>query len=236
MSKLSVKSISEMLLSLMPFHFYIKLTLIRVGLSARIVHITDTHIHRCGIYEYKVIRLIEKLKPDIVVHTGDVIDERGDINSCREFLSSINAKYKVAVLGNHDYWRGVKEVIRCIEESDFIVLNDEKINLMGITFTGIDWDDNENWRSHVSKVSPNGIILAHSPDVAPLINNGLVLAGHTHGGIGLSQRFTLYTNSKYGFSRGIYRIYRTFLYVSRGLGYVILPVRPFSLPEIVVLH
>ncbi|MGB9729005.1 MAG: metallophosphoesterase [Thermoprotei archaeon] len=230
------KNINEIILSLIPFYFYVELTWIKIGLDVRIVHITDTHIRKYSFIENEIVSLIKKIKPDIIVHTGDIVDEKGDLDACKKFLSNIDAKYKIAVLGNHDYWRGIKEVIRCVEECDFIVLSDEKINLMGITFTGIDWDDDENWSSHVSKISPSGLILAHSPDVAPFVNSGFILAGHTHGGVAFSQRFTLHTNSKFGFSRGMYKIQNAFLYVSRGLGYVILPVRPFSIPEIVILY
>ncbi len=234
---MNVNSVSKILLTLIPnsFRVNIELTWIKIGIGIKIVQITDTHIHKFSPYESMIIKIIQDLKPDIVVHTGDMIDEKGDLDACKKFLSNIKAKYKVAVLGNHDHWRGEKEVIRCAEESDFIVLKDEKINLMDITFTGIDWDDNKDWKYHVAKTNPDGIILSHSPDIAPFIHSGLVLSGHTHGGIGLSQRFTLYTNSKYGFSRGLYKIGNVILYVSRGLGYVLLPARPFSVPEIVIL-
>ena len=76
----------------------------------RIVQISDTHLsHRGGPTNDNLARLIpfvnEELRPDLVVHSGDVLiadpDSAADRDTARDLLGRISAPLRV-VPGNHD--------------------------------------------------------------------------------------------------------------------------------------
>jgi hypothetical protein len=76
----------------------------------RIVQISDTHLsHLGGIPTRNLQRLItfinEELRPDLVVHSGDVLildpDSAADRHAARDLLDQISAPLRV-VPGNHD--------------------------------------------------------------------------------------------------------------------------------------
>lgn len=71
-----------------------------------IAHISDTHVgspHFVPNLLNRVIVELNELKPDLVIHTGDVTNEgfRGEYKSAAAYLEQIEAKL-VAVPGNHD--------------------------------------------------------------------------------------------------------------------------------------
>ena len=77
----------------------------------KIVHFSDLHYKRIITKDRidKLINEIDLINPDIVIFTGDLIDQDSDITEddisyLKETLSKINAKYgKYSVIGNHDY-------------------------------------------------------------------------------------------------------------------------------------
>jgi 3',5'-cyclic AMP phosphodiesterase CpdA len=71
-----------------------------------IAHISDTHVgspHFVPNLLNRVIVELNELKPDLVIHTGDVTNEgfRGEYKSAAAYLEQIESKL-VAVPGNHD--------------------------------------------------------------------------------------------------------------------------------------
>lgn len=71
-----------------------------------IAHISDTHVgspHFVPNLLNRVITELNELKPDLVIHTGDVTNEgfRGEYKSAVAYLEQIEAEV-VAVPGNHD--------------------------------------------------------------------------------------------------------------------------------------
>jgi len=128
----------------------------------KIVHISDFH---CGSFDNKEkltygIDLINKQKPDIILFTGDMVNNIADeILPWKSLITSLNAPYgKYAVLGNHDYgdynsWdsdeekvKNFKKLITLQNEMGFKMLNNaaEKIkkNQSTIDLLGV-----ENWGS-----------------------------------------------------------------------------------------
>ena len=84
------------------------------------------------------------------------------------------------------------------------------------------------------------LVLSHHPDcfdeVASLLPQGvLVLSGHTHGGQVAPFGRVLLRHSARGYHRGIHRSGGSTLYVGRGVGAAILPLRIGAAPEVVVL-
>ena len=73
---------------------------------ATIAHISDTHVgspHFVPNLLNRVIGELNELKPDLVIHTGDITNEgfRGEFKSAAAYLEQIEAPL-VAVPGNHD--------------------------------------------------------------------------------------------------------------------------------------
>ena len=86
-----------------------------------IAHLSDLHVGRVtpAWYVRKAIDLANSLKPDLVVLTGDYVDDIDiPMETCAEALSGLAAPLGVfGILGNHDYWvdpDGVADMLRSV--------------------------------------------------------------------------------------------------------------------------
>ena len=223
-----------------------------------IVQFSDTHLG--GNYTLKnlrkVIQRINKANPDIIVFSGDLIDDNAnfkDEETVINELKGLKAKYcKVAVYGNHDHGgNGTKRYKRIMEGAGFVLLNNssyavkvednKKVNIMGI-------DDmllgNPDIQKALKSIKPGdyNLFLSHAPDAADLVKKfpiDLQLSGHSHGGqvalpfIGAP--FTPPYAKKY--VKGMYTFEgneRMKLYVNCGLGTSQVNYRFLNIPEITV--
>lgn len=224
--------------------------------QVRIVQISDLHMSKYYT-EKKLRRVVKKINqqnPDIVVFTGDLLDNyaqyTGDIKKIIDDLSNIKGRLgKYAVWGNHDYGGGATRIYRKIMEySRFQLLENSGITLSLPTqkkmFIG-GLDDGllgnpsvKEMLSYRREVNYS-IVLAHEPDMADKLLNSdiqLILSGHSHGEqVRLPVKlFNHNLSSKY--SRGFYDLANgTKLYVNKGLGTTHIPIRFGAVPEISVL-
>lgn len=224
----------------------------------KIVQFSDVHLgFNYSIKELeKVVKKINKLKPDIVVFTGDLMDtpaqyqERDKIG---KVLAQIQSKYgKFAVWGNHDYGGGgIKYYESIMEEGGFQLLKNEHqslllengkhINVVGLD-DGLLGKPNSNKAFIEMKDSDFNLLIMHEPDLILDVNKkyvDLALAGHSHGGqiqlpfIGPVITPVLATEYIYG----MYELENnTYLYVHGGIGTTRIPVRFLSPPEIVTIN
>lgn len=211
----------------------LEITRLRLDLGLKLAFLVDTHTHFFSAIEESVVRILSKEDPDVILHGGDIIDEyTGSLDPVRNYLSSLDARRKYAVLGNHDYWsNNVPELMRTLRhECNFHTLIDEAIEFSGWRLFGADWRDDRSY----PKVSGVDIVLAHDPNIAPHVKDAkIILTGHTHGGVVIGG-LNIFSNSIY--SRGLYDLKdRGILYVSRGLGQI-LPLRPTSPLELVIIE
>ncbi|MDD5423832.1 MAG: metallophosphoesterase [Candidatus Omnitrophica bacterium] len=216
--------------------------------SIRIVQIADTHCYPKDRIEAKVAALVNSLKPDLIVFTGDTVNTPDALPLFRKTLGSLKAGTgKLAVTGNYDYWflRGRD----LFGGTGFQVLKKDSVKLAkngeSIYITGLDFGNGNKWREAISKV-PWGyysILLYHKPDLIEDIrgsNVDLYLCGHTHGGqIALPVYGAVITYARYGkrYEAGEYKVGNTILYVNRGLGLegkAPIKARFFARPEITV--
>ena len=197
--------------------------------SLRVVQLSDLHTDPKGINERKLVEIVNALKPDIIVFTGDTVNTPKALPVFKKTLKSLKANIgKFAVTGNYDYWflRGLD----LFSGTDFDVLDGkiDKISKDGDTFiiSGVNFEHDTYWSSVLKKV-PRGyysIFLYHKPDLIEDIkgsNVDLYLAGHTHGGqVALPFYGAIITLSKYGkrYEAGEYKVGNTILYVNRGMG------------------
>jgi len=204
---------------------------LEAGLGSRVVFLPDLHLHSLGRYEQAIVEKVNTISPDVVILGGDMVDGLTmDIGVLESFAGSLQAAEKFYVLGNHDYWSGYsRRVCAILEGSGFVELDGvTPSRILGRVY-GFDWNDARIY----PRVRFEGLAVAHDPNAADYIEGpSLMLVGHTHGGFYLGG-LAVYSNSRY--ARGLYRLPGgRLLYVSRGLGQM-LPIRPFSPPEILVV-
>ena len=220
----------------------------------RIVQLTDLHygfLMPLLAVEY-IIDTINGLDKDVVVCTGDYIHERNgtaQIDAVWPRLMKLRARYGVySILGNHDHWGNTDRSLYWLKRSGQdlrhqakpVVRGGERIWLGG---AGDYWEDELGIDKAFRGVPPNEckILLAHNPDSADTRFNSrvdLMISGHTHGGQvvlpWLGAPVLPVQNPNY--SSGFIRTAGTNIYISRGLGWSILPIRFNCFPEISVLE
>lgn len=214
----------------------------------KIVFASDFHFKPYEKYRLKrIVRLINKQNADIILLGGDYVNghKKGatlNLNIIAEEFSKLNSKYgTAAVMGNHDGWQGKLEIINAFKKNGITVLENNSKNFNKFTIAGV--EDLQTGNPDVSKALANTenpvILLSHTPDIIPQVplSVNLMLSGHTHGGqIVLGK--PLVVPSKYGtkFAYGMLEEDGKKLYVSKGLGTSILPLRFNCLPEITVIE
>jgi hypothetical protein len=216
-----------------------------------IVQISDIH-HGALVradHILSAVEMINHLEPDVVVLTGDYITHsRAYMEPCAELLGRLKAHDGVyAVLGNHDFWTDADKMARSFKKHHIHLLrnahthlerNGDHVALAGVDDSTTEQDDLRAALRGVRVNAPT-VLLSHNPNLfrkAAHFGVDLVLSGHTHGGqIRLSPRQRP-PHRWLRFCRGHGRLGTTQLYVNRGLGTVIVPVRYQCPPEITVIE
>jgi len=217
----------------------------------RIVHLTDIH-H--GLYFsaealLAAVELANSLEPDVVALTGDYVSySRNFAHSAGELLGGLRARRGVfAVLGNHDFRVGAELVTRALRRHGIEVLRNRHTVLRSggsqLHLAGVDdlWY-NPNLPRALASI-PRGwpvILLSHNPRIvaaAAHFSVDLVLSGHTHGGqvrVPFLERMREENQARRRFHVGWDSWGRTRIYISRGIGTIVVPVRWACPPEIPV--
>lgn len=218
--------------------------------GTKIVFLTDIH---CSSFfsDSRVESLVSQvnaLNPDMVVLGGDyVTDDTNYIEPCFSQLSKLKAPLGVyGVLGNND---PKNATITAMENSGityignrgfWIEKNGQRIRLGGVG----DLDTDVPYQGPTIGAADADdfvILVSHKPDYFPLANKNLVdlmLAGHTHGGqITFFGLWAPVTGSKYGqeYVTGVKKSGNSTMIVSNGIGTIIVPMRFFARPQIIVV-
>ncbi|MBC8018234.1 MAG: metallophosphoesterase [Verrucomicrobia bacterium] len=217
------------------------------GLS--VVQLSDLHLRgKPGLLERRLVAEVNALQPDLLLITGDFLDDIGRLRETIELLRSFKVKAGIyGVLGNtdHHFFR-TRGLIKELQDSGITMLMNEnrRVSLPNgrhLWLAGV--DDPVTGRArleHSLDGIPTGepvLLLAHSPDIyvlAVLARVNMVLAGHTHGGqVGIPYliRRSDYANRS-PFMAGMFHDGSTTLYVNRGIGTKTLPIRFICRPEI----
>jgi hypothetical protein len=220
----------------------------------RVAQLSDLHLNEIGRREHRIAQELERIKPHIVVLTGDVIDQADALPVLDAFLGMLGDSTKLAVLGNWEYWAGVNLTdLRYLYEEKHgvdLLVNQEIIYKVGsrrIRFVGL--DDFTAGKPDLGFAADGvggvtTVLLQHSPGwfesaaaKASKVRYGLCLSGHTHGGQVTLFGLVLYTPPGSGsYEAGFYKTASCDLYVSKGLGTSVLPFRLGARPEIAVFE
>ncbi len=214
----------------------------------RIVQISDLHCDRQPHNEEQTVRIVNQLKPDIVVLTGDCLNRASALPRLQETLRRLDAPLgRFAVKGNFDSRRWFS--LDLLADTGFRWLDQDTVTIEkgsdAIGVSGLSLDLAQAGRDLLQKVDRDhfNVFLFHTPDLIEDIRGlgvDLYLCGHTHGGqVALPWYGAIITLSKFGkkYESGRYDSDGTILYVNRGLGLEPSPapqVRFLARPEIAV--
>ncbi len=218
----------------------------------RVVHLSDIH-HSPFTGSFQIEQAIEtanSLEPDIVALTGDYVSrEREYAAPCAEMLGRLRARYGVyAVLGNHDHWTDAALIMDLFRAEGIKVLVNEgmRFEQRGAAFWLAGVDDTMVGQEDLplalagSHADEMKLLLAHNPVIlrrAARAGADLVLSGHTHGGqVSWRSERNASGRPRRRLLRGLGRQGNTQIYVTRGLGTVILPIRYGCPPEVSLLE
>ena len=217
-----------------------------------IVQISDVHLGTV-VGKERLIEIVNKvnaLDPDLVLITGDLVDENvARLEDMVEPLSRIKSRRGVfAVTGNHEFYAGVEEAVRFMEQAGVTVLRNRYLTIEGIlNLVGV--DDITGQRQFgtsnpsleaimkgMDKSLPT-ILMNHTPvnlEEAEAAGIDLQLSGHTHKGQLFPLNFV--TDAVYTVHSGYARLGRMQIYVSNGVGTWGPPIRLGAPPEIVQIR
>jgi predicted MPP superfamily phosphohydrolase len=194
--------------------------------------------------------LLAEARPDVLALGGDYVflgalHER--VAELKRRVAAVPAPLKVAVLGNHDFWARPERIADALAEIGVQVLINRALRLApphdDLAIVGL--DDPLTGKVAAEAVSqaadvPRKIALCHSPDAIYALGRtdiSLLLTGHTHGGaICLPGYRPLVMPSRAGrlYPFGLHQVNGFRLFVSRGVGGSLLPIRTYAPPDVAV--
>jgi len=216
----------------------------------KLVHLTDIHHSLFTPLEdvERAVHLANLERADLVALTGDYVTlSPSYIYPVARALGKLRARLGVfAVLGNHDFQVDAEGVARALRGHGIRVLRNSHVALRSGSATlwvaGVDdlwWeaDDFDAAMRHIPARDPK-LLLCHNPlGIHKAAGHGIdfVLSGHTHGGqVRLPVVGSVHGRSKLGkrFVDGWNRLDGTQIYVNRGIGKSVVPLRFKCPPEI----
>ena len=217
----------------------------------KIVHFSDIH-YKMTTNEQEIKKLVQKiqeLKPDILVFTGDLLDEKieykeEDYKFLNEKLEEMEVSMsKYYVKGHTDYFTEKTEQI--LNDANFISLNnnhdwiygtnEEKIEIIGFGSSL----QNDFDLEQINSISDDSysITLFHEPDNITELkdkNIDLALAGHSHNNqihIPILTNLIKVDGAK-NYNNNYYQVNQTQLFITAGIGTSNFRYRLFSPPTI----
>ncbi|MBT2654167.1 metallophosphoesterase [Bacillus sp. ISL-18] len=224
----------------------------------KIIQFSDTHLgFQYDLAQFKkLVNKINDLNPDIILFTGDLMDEPNKYSKLKDLVPLLERLHaplgKYCIYGNHDHGGYGSEIYRNIMEStNFKVLLNQSIAIKvkdGSSFYLIGIDDamlgNPDLPLALKNVQTNhfNLLLSHAPDLAEAVSRYPIhwqLSGHSHGGqVKLPMLGALIIPPfAQMYPEGLYTVegkYPLTLYVNRGIGTTRLPFRFMAKPELTI--
>src|ERR1700690_788759 len=225
--------------------------------SITIVQLSDLHLRTIMPLQKSLAERVNAVAPDAIVITGDAIDGCVDLELLDNFLRLLRHSVpKVAILGNHERESNIdlNQLARTYETHNGSLLVNRtaplapKGTLSRVLVTGLDdsFAGNQNLEEALryGESSPNHILMVHRPKLIDETDAhlkqmnerfNLMLAGHTHGGqVNIFGFVPALPIGSGHYVKGWYRNSGIPMYVSRGIGTVVIPVRIGAKPEVAI--
>lgn len=222
--------------------------------NIKLLQISDLHLKSVESRHIELVKEINKIKPELILLTGDIIDRNSNLEKLDHFLSLFDPSIqKTAILGNWECWRvhplqllKIYNKHRC----ELIVNHSYKYNFgeTSISISGMDdlIAGRADFNMAMASYSPAKyhVVMTHCPHHRDIIKQqmndihiDLVLSGHTHGGQVNFWGYAPFRPPGSGrYVSGWYRESLPHLYVSRGIGTTGIPVRLGSRAEVTAFN
>lgn len=221
----------------------------------RLVQISDLHLKDFGAHEQGLVAHIVDLLPDVVVLSGDAIDRIDALPLLQSFVRAFAPVPVLLVPGNWEHWSGLDFIAlqsMLASSGAHLLLNERwSFSRGGRSLYVLGMDDDTAGQPDLQMLdtqAPNKsaltVLVQHSPAFfdKPVVAKRMVnqrfdlcLAGHTHGGQLAIGGWAPYTPVGSGrFVAGFYDLPGCHLFVSRGAGTSVLPLRLGAKAEVVV--
>lgn len=217
----------------------------------KLVHLSDIHHSPFTDLAHieNAVKIANELNPDMFVLTGDYVSHGSEyIEPMALVLGRLASEFGTyACLGNHDHWTDPALVTERMRAENIRVLVNE-----GFRFTGRDasfWlsgvDDHMAGKTdvpaalHGSFEDEMKLLLAHNPVIlkqAARYQIDVMFSGHTHGGQIKIRDEEKKLLARRRLKSGLHRRKETQIYITRGIGTVVLPVRYQCPPEISLIQ
>lgn len=217
----------------------------------KIIHLSDIHHSPFTSFDHiaRTVKVANRLRPDMFVLTGDYVSHEADyVEPVAKLLGELKAEFGThACLGNHDHWTDPALITKTFREAGIDMLINEgfRFEAHGASFWLAGVDDHMVGKTDLfaalkgSYPDEMKLLLAHNPIIfrkAVRYGIDLTLSGHTHGGqvrVRDTQKRLLRRRK---LSNGLHQRKDSQIYITRGIGTVVLPVRYQCPPEITLLE
>ena len=224
----------------------------------RILQISDTHL-----WHYVTLRQLSTAcesaaaySPDLVLVTGDVADDLTQLPEALRIISQLRPRLGTfAILGNHEYYRGITTVRKVFDQSPIPLFVNQGVRFessgQSLYLAGIDdprhlhlvaqgfFQDAIDRATADRRPDEFTVLMSHRPDAfdyAASRGINFTLSGHTHGGqIGFLGRSVFEPAFPHRYLWGTYRQGSSTLYTTAGAGHW-LPFRLGCPPEAPVIE
>ena len=220
----------------------------------QVIQLSDLHLQRFGATEKAVVAQVLALQPDLVVLSGDAIDRADALPVLQLFLQALGGLSVVAVPGNWEHWSGVDikalaAVFADLPAGHFLLNQRHSLVAKGRKVHVVGLDDFTAGHPDVQMLSDASsgdvrILVQHSPgffgesEVTRRMREQrltLCLSGHTHGGQVTFGGWAPFRPVGSGrFVSGFYDVPGCRLYVSKGVGTSVTPLRWGAKAEVAV--
>jgi uncharacterized protein len=201
----------------------------------------------------RAVDIANETRARLALVTGDLITGRGDpVDACLDGLARLRADAGVfGCMGNHEIYAEVEDYVerrgRALGMTFLRQVNTPLTFGNGVlNLAGVDYQQKRRPYLHgaESLIRPGAfnVLLSHNPDVFPVaarMGFDLTISGHTHGGqirveivsedLNIARFYTPYVD-------GLYRRGNSSVFVTRGIGTIVLPARIGAPPEVALLR
>ena len=223
----------------------------------RVAELSDLHGRSFGKNNVRLLRTLQKARPDMICICGDLFDEKTDLTMLEPLLTGLTDIAPVYyVTGNHEWQvKNLREILQKMRAWGVTVLENEgrvlsrggaEMVVAGVHDPCGPYDMKtpaalvrELWSAQGNDFI---LMLSHRNDELAMwsqLGVQLVLSGHCHGGVVrlpfvggvFGTRRELFPE----YDAGVYRQDGTTLFVSRGLGYTNVHFRLFNRPHVPIM-